>query len=557
MPDQVQQTVKTPEVTPSQTTSNGAGTNVQPRGNDAAQEQMQGKDEGLANYEESLGKFIGKPLYEAINGALSFDKLKGSARSGVLSALESLVDKVGDIDNVTADPKALDALGNLLSDTMAPHVDKLLEKYGPELTGKLSKFADTHPRTILAIALLAAAGAVLANVSIPELKQSLKLGKVGKLDLEAKLGKIRDVSLEKIKAKLTSESGKLSASVEVNQKDGKLGGNANVALGDKDKQVTLDGKFDDKGLTVVGLNGHLKVDDDTTIDGGLSKNRDKDVIASLSVVDKDGNFTRNQDYKYDANTGLLSVGLWQHYKSGDLSVKGGANMNSDGTGKVGLGFGDKKKDVLSKGDSLGYSADYTHETGKDAYGLTQTDKLKLGLAYNRSDLNAKLDAALASNGQSTISGSVEKSWANGHKAGGNFSARIDDPKLLELGAFYGFKDPKEFKSFLVEYKHKAGAISENELMYRVENTLADVKLRWQQSLKWGGSGGTQLDTSLMGAKFFNKDTAFLAGFEHNQNFDTGAGKFTPQVGVQYKGIPVTVGYDMERKGVKIGISIPF
>lgn len=557
MPDLLQDKVRTPETTPTQGPESTPGANLQPRGNEAAQQQLNGKDEGLANYEASLGRFIGKPLYEAVAGALSFDKLKGSARSAVFSALESLVDQLGSIDNVTADPKALDTLGKLLSDTSAPHVDKLLEKYGPELTGKLAKWAGAHPRTILTIALLAAAGAVLANVPIPELKQSLKLGKVGKLDLEAKLGKIRDVSLEKIKAKLSAESGPLAASLEVGKDGDKLGGGGSLTLGDKDRKLSLDGKFDDRGLTVIGLGAHLAVDDDTQVDGRVSKDRDKKAIGTVTVTDKDGKTTRTDDYKYDANTGVFTLGRAQLFEDGGLSLKQKSTWGSDGTGSVGLGVSGKGTDLFQQGDKGSASLDFSRDVGKDAYGLTETDKLKLGLAYSRSDLNMKLDAALSSRGESTVSGSVNKSWANGHKAGANFSARLDDPKLLELGAFYGFKDPKEFKSFLVEYKHKAGAVSENELAYTVENTLADVKLRWQQSLKWGGKGGTQLDTSLMGAKFFNKDTAFLAGAQHHQDFSTGKGSFTPQVGVQYKGVPVTLGYDMERKAVKIGISIPF
>jgi hypothetical protein len=125
-----------------------------------------------------------------------------------------------------------------------------------------------------------------------------------------------------------------------------------------------------------------------------------------------------------------------------------------------------------------------------------------------------------------------------------------------VGAFYGFKDPNEFKSFLVEYKHKA-SISEHQLSLMVEETLSDVRLRWQQKLTWGGERGGQLESKFHGAKFLNKDAALLAGVEHQYDFKTGKSSFTPQLGVQYKGLPVLVGYDMEKKAVKIGVTIPF
>lgn len=56
----------------------------------------------------------------------------------------------------------------------------------------------------------------------------------------------------------------------------------------------------------------------------------------------------------------------------------------------------------------------------------------------------------------------------------------------------------------------------------MEETLADVRLRWQQKLTWGGDKGGQLETKFHGAKFLNKDTALLAGMEHQYDFKTGA-----------------------------------
>jgi hypothetical protein len=425
----------------------------------------------------------------------------------------------------------------------------LLDKHGAALTGKLAKWSGAHPRTILLIALLAAAGAVAANVDIPTLKQKFKLGKAATLDLEAKLGKVRDIALNSIKAQLALTSAPLTAAIEVNGQD-KTGG-ATVTYGSDGKKVVLDGKFDADGMKVIGLNGELNLNDDDKLKGNVTKERDKDVVASVELTRKDGKITRTNDFKYNAGSGVLSIGNRSLYSDDQYSMKQSTRYNTDGTGSAGFDLSAKQGNVSG---NLGFSHDIT----KGAYGLQESDKLSMGLAFKRSDLTARLDAAFSTKDgeQSTLSGSAKKTFGNGHSVGGDFKARLDNPELLELGAFYGFKDPNAFKSFLVDYRYKS-ATSENVFGMTVENTLGDIRLRWKETLKWGGQAGTTLDTSLQGAKFFNKDTAILAGVEHSKNFSTGDSSFTPQVGVQYKGVPVMLGYDMEKKGVKIGITIPF
>lgn len=568
MPAQTQQKAPTSAVTPPENAT-VAPQNLQPRGNAAANEQItagsatgtdtdaastesgekQAADQGLANYESSLGSLLGKPLYDAVKDNVSWDKLGPSAKSAFDSAIQALVKQVGNIDNVTADPAALDQLALLLNDKLGPHADKLMDKYGAAMTGKLAKWSGAHPRTILMVALLAAAGAVAANVDIPTLKQKLKLGKAGTLDIEAKLGKIRDISLQSIKAQLALTAAPLTAAVEVNGTE-KTGG-ASVTYGEDGKKLVLDGKFDENGMKVIGLGGELNLGEDKQIKGNVSKERDKKAVGTVELIRKDGKLTRTDDFTFDANSGVLSIGSSSLYEDGQFSLQQGTKFNSDGTGSAGMNLSAGQGDVSG---NMGFSRDIT----KGAYGLEESDKLTMGLAFKRSDLVARLDASFsnAAKESSTLSGSVKKDFGNGYSAGGDFKARLDRPELLELGAFYGFKDPKEFKSFLLDYRYKSGT-SENVFGLTVEREFADIKLRWKESVKWGGNEGTTLDTSVQGAKFFNKDTAILAGFEHSKNFSNGQSNFTPQVGVQYKGVPVVLGYDMEKKGVKIGISIPF
>ena len=202
---------ETPEVAPTPTERQ-----LQPRGNEAAKEEVAagGGDSGLANYESALGEFLGKKLYGAIADILTYEKLSAQARKAVTSAMGSMAGQLDKIDGVEADPAALENLGVMLDAAASPLVESLLEKYGPALTGKLASWTGAHPRTVLTVALLAAAGAVLANAPIPELAKQFKLGKRVTVDVEAKLGRLRQITLEKLKAKISYAAGPLVASIE-------------------------------------------------------------------------------------------------------------------------------------------------------------------------------------------------------------------------------------------------------------------------------------------------------------------------------------------------------
>lgn len=535
-----------PEVSPA-----GPERPLQPRGNEAAQDALAAQENassGLENYQSALGDFLGKKLYEAVADLLTYDKLSGQAKDAVTKAFGALSDQVGKLDGVEADPKALDNLAAMLDAAAAPHLDKLLEKHGKALQGKLANWVGASPRTVLTVALLAAAGAVVANMPIPELAKTFKLGKGLSASVTANLGKLRDISLQKLKASLSYTAGPLVASIEAD-KDGNVSGGAGLTLGNDERQIKADGKFDKDGLTVVGLNGKVQLGEGNDLSGSISKSRGKEAIGSVHLVRKDGKITRTDDFSFDQNTGALTLGESALFQDKDWSLRTDMKGSSDGSSSAGFRVDAKQDDVSGY---LGFS----ESTKKGTYGLTTEQKLQMGLNWSRSDLKARLDAAISSQkGGSTASGSVEKTWGN-HKAGGNFSVTLDDPKTLELGAFYGFKDPKEFRQFLLEYKHKAQT-SENQLSLLVEDVLWDVKFRFQQQATWGGNSGGSLDSKFMAAKFLDKDTALLGGVEHKYDFATGKSSFTPQVGVQYKGLPIVVGYDQEKKGVKIGITIPF
>ncbi len=536
----------------------------QARGNDAAQASVasatgpgaeqatvaaEGEDSGLSNYEAALGEFLGGELYKAIGPQLAYDKLSGTAKKAVESALEGLVGQLGSLDSVTADPKALAALGTLLKDKLDPLVDEWLAKNGPGLSASLTNWVGAHPRTIVLTALLAAAGAVLANVAVPTLKRKFALGKGLSADVEAKLGKIRALSLQSVRAKLSYESGPLLAAVSASHDE--KGTTASASVSSEGRSLTADGTWDGKGLVMAGLNGAI----DTgagTLSAGVNEKRGEGRVAGVKLVKQDGKVTDTKDFQYNPGSGVFSVGLGSVYSDNGLTVDRTSRVGSDGSGSISQSVAGQS---TSGGTTVGGYAGFAHETTKTPFGYSEVDKLKFGMNYSRADLTAKLDAAFASNGSSQVSGSAKKT--DGETSyGGDFLLKSGDSSLWEVGGFYGFKSKTEFRSFLLDYRYKSD-IDQNRFGVMVEQELKGTQLRWQSAMTWGGANTSQLDASVQASQPIDQDTRWIAGAHYKKDFGTGQNTVNPQVGVQYKGIPVLAEYDTRTKGVMLTITIPF
>lgn len=534
---------RAPDSSPAPITAPSVG-----HGNAAGQARIEpgaGGDAGLANYQAALGDFLGSELYGAVRDALAFDKVKGQGDAALSSAIQAAVAALGGADGVSADPQALTNLTELLQGEIGPRVDAWLAGDGAELVSRLQAWAGANPRTVATVAVLAAAGAVLANAPLPELKKKLKLGEGSDLELEAKLGRIRAISLEKLRAKLSHEAGPLLAAVEVTHEGGKTSGAASASVGEEGHRITLEGKADEQGLSLMDVKGEL----DTSLgrlDGYLHRARDAGAIGEVRLTRKDGTVSKTGDFHYDAGTGVLSVGASALRETDGLTVGTGARWGSDGKGSLDASISAKRGDAEATGK-------LSHTVSGDAFGLTEESKAELGLRYTRADLKGTLDAMISSTGSKTLGVSVEEDLGGDRKVGGD--AKWGDGKLMEAGAFYGFRDPKEFRAFLAEYRYKAG-VDEHTFGVLVERQLGGVLARWKQTAAWG-TGGSRLDSSVHVAKFLDEDTALIAGATHQKDFATGRNTFRPEVGVQVKGVPVLVGYDTDRKQVTIGITLPF
>ncbi|MFZ5479009.1 MAG: hypothetical protein ACOZNI_19720 [Myxococcota bacterium] len=541
------------EITTSTAQAGGGPANAQKYGNAAEQERVGGDagggDAGLANYEAALGDFLGGELHKAVSGALTYDKFSKMANSAVDGALKALVKQAGGWEQLQADPKALDALAKILGDLADPLVEKWLEQDGKDLQEKLAKWAGAHPKTVATVALLAAVGAVIANVDLPTLKQKFSIGEGYKGEVEAELGKVRSLALQKVRAKLTDSSGALLAAVEVVEKDGVKDASLKVGA-EGGNQVVADGKFDKDGLKVGGLKGVLQTDVGK-LGAGISQERGKEgPITSLSLEHKDGARTLTEGFWYNSGTGVLTLGRDVVTDMGEgISTHQGWRKGSDGSSELTAGMSVKQQ-------GLEGSASFTAREG--AYGLTEEQKLKLGLKYDRESLKASLDAELSNaNGinRAKVKGSATKDLGGGYSAGGSIDALLGDQNLLQVGAFYGFKDPNSFRAWLAEYRYDS-KMDDSQFRGMLQDKLGPVFVRYQGQMQWGGSG-RHLDLSAHGAYFFDKDTAGIAGIGLHKDLDSGSKGIRPEIGVQHKGVQVLFGYDTEKKAATVRLGIPF
>ena len=172
------------------------------------------KSAGLQNYEATLGKWLGGKLYGALSKELTLDKMAGHAESGIKSALGSFGDYIKEADG-DVDPAQVDKAIAALKGALGKEAKGFVKAHGAGLTSALKGFADANPELIVLIALLAAAGAVAANMKIPELKTKLGITDGLDLELSAKLGKFQNLALEKLQAKLTLTAGTLKATALV------------------------------------------------------------------------------------------------------------------------------------------------------------------------------------------------------------------------------------------------------------------------------------------------------------------------------------------------------
>lgn len=290
---------------------------------------------GLANYQASLGSWLGGELYEAVAPHLTLEGLSGHAESGLNAALEALVSGLGGMAD-EVDDKALDRFAEALAKRYDGLAADWMKEHGSGLQSALAGWADANPYAIAGVGLLAAAGAVLANASIPELSTRMKLSESLQLKLGAKLGKIRELALEKVKARLEWTSGPLVAAMQIEGNQDHQSGELSARYGNDTRAIEGRVKVTDEGLDTYGLYGLYKPNDTWSTRGGVEAGTGGQPRIMAEVRRDDGSLLTTSSVRYQPDNGNLLIQGNVQKKLQELQLGANAGVDQDGLNSAGV-----------------------------------------------------------------------------------------------------------------------------------------------------------------------------------------------------------------------------
>lgn len=473
---------------------------------------------GKLEYQQTLGAALGGKLYGALAKDLSQDKMAKHAEKGVAAALESLGMQLGEVDQ-TIDPEGLkkfaDALGSYAGEVAK---EFMATESGQQVVHKVGDWVDANPEIIVAVAVLAAAGAIVANMPLPELKTKLKLGGGAEAEIGAKLGKLRAIALEQVRAKITWSSGSLKAAAEVKHdlSEEETSVKAEVSAGGKERNVTATAEVTADGLKVYGVRG-LYATGAGDLGAGVEAEKGKEPVIDASLTRKDGSTTIADSVSYDSATGVLSLknAIAHEDKESGTKAEASRTTASDGSRSAALSLSNE----IAEDTTL--SGGLSHE---EKAGGEEANKANLALDYAHEGFSA---------------------GARGELATG------DGGDSYNLGAHVGYADEENKLRAGYEYRsdkdeHKLSGLAQT-------NVGKDAKVRGTAALTTGPDG-KKLDLGLHGLYQLNKDVGIIGGGSYQVD-SKGESVFMPEVGAQVKGIPVMMG--IGRDSVQLKIGIPF
>ncbi|MAY81426.1 MAG: hypothetical protein CL930_11655 [Deltaproteobacteria bacterium] len=531
------------EIAPTQQ-SGGAGTSNAQLAEQTAT--AKGASDGLQNYQAALGQWLGKELYEAIAPHLTHERMAAHANSALMAAFDAVLD-MGDLDK-----KSSEEFSKAFEAQFGQAAGNWLQGDGKDFAASLSDWVGANPHLIVTAALLAAAGAYMANAPIPELSQKLKLGDSLTAELGAKLGKLRDISLQEISLKLSTTTDLLVGAVKVGVADGTTTTEVNAKLGGDERSLSANALMVGDDLQVLGLTGLLKNNDYTLTGGAEHKTSGTTIKANLTR--EDGNTQWVDEVSYNADTGILTVGNAFSQTEDGNTFKYSESGSTDGSGKQTLSMSSALTSSLTSNFSLEESA--KRLGASDSYALTENQKASFGLNYDTKDLDAKLNLSLDTEGNNSASGSIDRTWGSGYSAGGNAKTNWGNKDYLEAGAYFGFRDPDEFTTYMGKYKYTNGPDVTHTVDMMLEKKLGPVYTRLQQRVNYAANVGVGYETTAQGAYYLNDDIAVIGGAQYKG----GAGvddSIAPQLGIQIKGVPLIVTHDPSNDTTTVGITLKF
>jgi hypothetical protein len=620
---------------------------------DAASDQI--KTIRSENYRELLGEFLGGELYDLLADQTNEEALLEhgkSALDGALGSIEGLVGMAG----LEGDQEAhLTKFAEALATDGLAEVEKFLEsEKGAALLGKISRWVDEHPGYVLLIGVLAAAGAVAADLDIPALKAKFNLTEGLSAEVAAELGSIRHIALESAKLDLKYVRGQFTATAGVEHEAGKgQSYSGSLRYGDEENFIETTGALDPEGKLVIGLNAAIRAGLLTATATGQSKVDEEEHTGAIEVkygtedanigtsgtVDAEGNLTldvsshleqgmfsgdvtgqygtENDDYqlgsslRYGTEDRNLTLGnTWdgQHLDTElqgnyrlnqgfglDLNMRdnqegtfgalgstnyfeGGSHRSYIGNGEQGM-YGGNTLNYAQGGTSIGLD---TKDQGLDgsvdaislSLGLQPSELARFSLDYGRSLDGAESAHAMVELAGDSHSGSVSYGLEEGQqRLGGTYKSTFAENWEADIAATYnltandlesvslglGFRDPDEFRAFSLDFSRGIkGDHTETELSTMFEANLGKFMIRNTLSTGFQDSTWRGVENTTHVARPINNNWTAIAGSTlQYDNLNGGGFNAIPQVGVQYKQIPITIGYDINARAPVIGITIPF
>lgn len=324
---------------------------------------------GLAAYESALGSWLGGELYGAVSKELTLEKMAGHAESGLNSVLKALGGQLSNVGD--ADEAAVDAFAKALADKYDHLAADWVSKHGGGLQQALAGWVDANPYAIAGVGLLAAAGAVLANASIPELSQKFGLTEGLTASVSAKLGSLRAVALEKIKARLEYQSGPLLAAIQVEGgQDQAVSGDLSARYGTDAQHVRGTVKVNEGGIEAWGVHGLTPITETTGIGGSVTGSGSTVNAVKADVTHKNGTLSLGTGVTWQPTDGHLVLRGNVSEMFGQTRVNAAGSVDRDGLATASLGATYTGDDRTLRG-----SADYNRDAGTTGLDLSWDERL--------------------------------------------------------------------------------------------------------------------------------------------------------------------------------------
>ena len=178
----------------------GAGnTEAEAKAIEARRERAQ-QSNAIQSYEQLLGGTLGPMLYKEVSDLVSLNSLGGYAREGLSASLSSINDRA--TESAPESRQDINQAINTLEILLGPMAQQWVEANGGDVQRRLQGFVDANPMAIASLALLAAAGAIAADMSIPELQIAFNMTDELTVATSAKLGSLRNIAVEEISARV-------------------------------------------------------------------------------------------------------------------------------------------------------------------------------------------------------------------------------------------------------------------------------------------------------------------------------------------------------------------